>query len=163
METQLWIWLIYKPTVGFSVGQQFYILLQLLLNCRKSWWLPTQTNCPSGRALGIYCTLPWDSAVLGEFSSFNGYFYIDTSLQGHSKCASVWTGTWGLNQWWLPWTVMAGPKMWRNLVQMILGTMLILGWSKHLNCIYCTHGDLTLDLLFLCGMTYWCKQSLFLN
>lgn len=175
-----------------TVGQQFYIL-QLLLNCRKSRWPPNQailvTEC-------IYCTLPWDFAVLGEFFPPSDCGYIGAFVRSNragwkwipwlSPLTVCWFGQQssfgarkldtfgmlaqmvhsrgtanvllpgqrhgGLNQWWLP-RIASSQKMWTSLVQMTLGTRLNLGWSKHLNCIYCTWGDLSLDLLLLCWMT----------
>lgn len=35
----------------------------------------TKMNRPSDRQLGIFCTLPWDFSVLGEFFSPSGCVY----------------------------------------------------------------------------------------
>lgn len=45
----------------------------------------TKMDHPSDRVLGIYCTLPWDFAVLGEFFSPSDYVYKFVLLFGATE------------------------------------------------------------------------------
>lgn len=52
-------------------------------------------------------------------------------------------GSGHLTQQWLS-GIASSQKTWASLVQVTQGTRLSLGWSKHLNTVYCSCGDLSL-------------------
>lgn len=81
-----------ESTLGVTVGQQFYTL-QLLINCRKSWWPTNLMNHPRARVTPL--SLPWEFAVLGEF-----FCPSDCVL----TCALVWSNraVWKCLPWSCP-------------------------------------------------------------